>query len=611
VPFDVEAIEQAAQLLAERTSLIQRIASESRSYYTNQLTPEYVAHWVLQFRDPFGVSVALKLLRRVNFVDEPKLRYLLGVAFNQVPEEHRKVARMATAGTTAESGSVLAYSFAKALGWSDAELDKRWTRFGASTFEDVALRSTPIILIEDNLASGIQLEPYLREIFPTFEGTRKHFSKPLSPEAIADLKAVPLYLVVGLELGPGRQKLVDVAKELSINLKIVAGLQDFVPWLEFGTSLWASADEAAKARSVLQRIARELYSDKKWDSDTLQGRLLGYGNLQRLVVFPYNVPKSLLPVFWKFGTVDGVDWMPLFPERDEWRQYEPRILSASPELRFVARQVMSGAIAKSSPALEAVISVRSYPGRQVIIVLPSDKGVEDAVEYYRSAFPELRFLVAPAVPTKEFAFGKQVTIEEVRQYNTDLGRYRSDTIPKHLASVRKALARYTRLGALRIRVYNRSAQKATGVVVLLELPAGIRYRYSRGAFPAFPLPPTRPEAKFTFSVADEPEAVTRRRAEILNFAGGSDNPDEGVLIAREQGRTLLQISFGTILQGMFQDVLLHNVSFVHIGEHSVPFRIVAEESRTPIEGLFRLNVKAAEDAVEEDYLNLQPHVQLR
>jgi hypothetical protein len=60
--------------------------------------------------------------------------------------------------------------------------------------------------------------------------------------------------------------------------------------------------------SVLEKMAR----NKGWDDERRLESSLGYSDFQRLLVFPYSVPKTTLPILWAEGD-SVIRWMPLFP----------------------------------------------------------------------------------------------------------------------------------------------------------------------------------------------------------------------------------------------------------------------------------------------------------
>ncbi|WP_446739728.1 phosphoribosyltransferase-like protein [Pseudomonas sp. TH15] len=54
---------------------------------------------------------------------------------------------------------------------------------------------------------------------------------------------------------------------------------------------------------------------KEWDDDRRVQSSLGFSDFQRLLVFPYSVPKTTLPILW-LGQSSEIRWTPLFPVID-------------------------------------------------------------------------------------------------------------------------------------------------------------------------------------------------------------------------------------------------------------------------------------------------------
>lgn len=109
---------------------------------------------------------------------------------------------------------------------------------------------------------------------------------------------------------------------VKINLEVYSGKVDFDNYLDYQSNTMESENESKFAREFIREISEPLYEDKNWNDETIYSRLLGYGNLGKLTVFYYNIPKSLIPVFWKAGQYNGKAWIPLFPETQQQKKME-------------------------------------------------------------------------------------------------------------------------------------------------------------------------------------------------------------------------------------------------------------------------------------------------
>lgn len=78
---------------------------------------------------------------------------------------------------------------------------------------------------------------------------------------------------------------------------------------------WASADERNELKSFCEKVGYELLEErsvqKSWSEERRLESRLGYGDFQRLIAFPYSVPKSTLTLLW--ASSSDRKWKPLFP----------------------------------------------------------------------------------------------------------------------------------------------------------------------------------------------------------------------------------------------------------------------------------------------------------
>ena len=82
---------------------------------------------------------------------------------------------------------------------------------------------------------------------------------------------------------------------------------------ESNSLIWESCKEREDLKEFCQRIGYRILGDiaeqKKWDEARRKQSSLGYSDLQQVLVFPYSVPKTTLPILW----CEGENWKPLFP----------------------------------------------------------------------------------------------------------------------------------------------------------------------------------------------------------------------------------------------------------------------------------------------------------
>lgn len=309
-------------LIREHAWLIRELAHDARTYHTNTVDEDSIAAWLLQWRDPRSVAMALKMLQQVSFIDGTILGKLLKSAVDKVPAHFRQSALLSTLGQTYDSAGLVAYTFAKACGETESKFVEQWIEIRA--LGDHAAKDRALVLLDDNVTSGTQLVQFFSEMRPHHVGPREHLSEPLSEDTLRALTQMCIYVAVGIELDDPKEKVRELEEQQGWKLSIVSGQRDTIDYLQCG-SIWRTPEDVDFARWRISEVSRDLLKSKSWSEATLEQRLLGYGNRPKFTIFAHNVPKSLPAPFWKFGVVDSQVWVPLFPEQAEWTANGPQI----------------------------------------------------------------------------------------------------------------------------------------------------------------------------------------------------------------------------------------------------------------------------------------------
>ncbi|WP_147477075.1 hypothetical protein [Corallococcus sp. AB038B] len=625
MPATADTIAASAQVIASNMMVVHRIADECKTYYAGQVTPDGIVHWLLQFREPAAVQIALRLLENIHFIDESRLGHLLLSAINKIPVAHRESAIFVPAGKVHDSASHVGYVLSKALGYPEKELSRRL--MGLTEIEELLKQSSPvssIVFFDDNLTSGIQLRRFFRELYPSFEGEREHVSRPWSQEALDRLKITPIYIVVAVELSEGATDVQAAARDLGLSVVVYSGRKDFVKWLEYGGVLWASREKAQEAVGLVSKISRGLFSDKTgWSQETLNSRLLGYGNLQKLTVLQHSTPKSLLPPFWKFGQFGGNDWFPLFADRGEWEKYSARIVNADPPIRALARMIATGAFGHTAPSNSAFILIEGEPVTKFDVSLPDSSSVKGAFDHLVTCLPPLPLSASGLDYMKTVATvagsalssvlgvalpsAQAPTQEQLDQYNQKVDEYAKSIGDKWAPAISKAVNYVVKSFSVPLRVYNDGTRKATKTFLRLELPEGLTWSPNRSSFPIPPGVPERPTSPATFKIPSFSSETEIRRQWQVKLTSGSqldgvleaDADASEIRLSRDRGRTLLSVHFGSILQGTFRDRTIAFLFAETAGSFSVAYKLYCEEVAYPAEGIFVLNVRRAASSPAE------------
>lgn len=82
---------------------------------------------------------------------------------------------------------------------------------------------------------------------------------------------------------------------------------------------WSSAGERDELKGFATEVGYQILEPratrKGWADERRRSSALGYSDFQRLLVFPYNVPKTTLTLLWESGS-ESRPWQPLFPGHD-------------------------------------------------------------------------------------------------------------------------------------------------------------------------------------------------------------------------------------------------------------------------------------------------------
>lgn len=82
-----------------------------------------------------------------------------------------------------------------------------------------------------------------------------------------------------------------------------------------GPVSWASAEERDEMKCFCSEVGYKILAgrsqEKGWNEERRNESALGFSDFQRLLVFPYNVPKTTVTLLWEQGS-NEFPWIPLF-----------------------------------------------------------------------------------------------------------------------------------------------------------------------------------------------------------------------------------------------------------------------------------------------------------
>ncbi|MEO8173199.1 MAG: hypothetical protein ABI581_08960 [Sediminibacterium sp.] len=315
---------ESKQVLIAHISELKELAEKFSQYQNAPINLETLMYFLSQFETSENIRIMIGLLKKIDFLNSAKILALLKTAYYNLDSTLREKPIIASLGGPHDSSSMVCYGIIKELFPNEQE-GMSAIRQLSEIGETIEKRSpSAIIFFDDNITSGTQLTQFFKEWIEGVDNP-EIVNNPLSTKQYEKLKAIPIRICYCIQLTPEATNVVSqINDRYQLQLSISCGKYDFNNYTQFGHGPFDSEAESHYIQSFFKEIGEKLYDDKDWDHSTLYQRLMGYGNLGKLTVFYYNVPKSLLPVFWKSGEWKGKQWIPLFAEFQEKKKMELR-----------------------------------------------------------------------------------------------------------------------------------------------------------------------------------------------------------------------------------------------------------------------------------------------
>lgn len=141
----------------------------------------------------------------------------------------------------------------------------------------------------------------------------------LSKEELSVFKKSRIAFLFATGRRRGLDALIAEAKKLFDNqcisghIVIPQDLSCFQP----AAGIFDSKADVDQAKQIFLNAGRRALADRRssWSQETLESRLLGYGNAGGINVFYYNVPTTTVTALWKRCNEPNYNWMALFPRR--------------------------------------------------------------------------------------------------------------------------------------------------------------------------------------------------------------------------------------------------------------------------------------------------------
>ena len=370
--------QRAKDLIIKSIPFLNTFVSKVNSYQVVKIDLERTVYFLSQFESYERIKVLIKLIDKIDFIDSGRMTYLLRNAYEKVPAELTTKPLISSLGSIQDSSAVVCYQLLKQLfdnEESTLNLTSDVNSIGTNIESDVP---SSILFFDDNITSGTQLFSFFEELIDGKENAEQ-VKSPLNKKQLEIFKKTPIRVCYAIQLAKSSNKVInEIREKYNLNLEVYSGKVDFNNYLDFQSNTMESEEESKFAQKFIREISKPLYEDKNWNDDTIYSRLLGYGNLGKLTVFYYNIPKSLVPVLWKSGEYNGKPWIPLFPETQQQKKNEKdNIAYDYYQLEAIKSWIKS---APENRKAELILGIKTNEGisNEITLQIPSLSIIENA-----------------------------------------------------------------------------------------------------------------------------------------------------------------------------------------------------------------------------------------
>lgn len=330
--------DNAKQLILENLNVFKKLSERAKSNQREEIDIIRIIYFLTQFQSEEKIKIIIALLDNIQFLDSAKITALLKKAYKKIDEELLKKPIILGLGSIQDSSALVCYQLLKDLFDNENETLDLVANIDSLEGKILAQKPTSIIFVDDNITSGTQLMDFFEEMIDG-KSSPEFFKQPISSQTYEMLQQIPIRICYAIQLAESSNTIIEtIRQKYKLDVKFYCGKVDYDNYLDFESDVLDSQKDSVFAKTFIAEITAQLYADKKWSKESVYSRLLGYGNLGKLTVFYYNVPKSLIPIFWKFGHYKDKPWIPLFPETQESK----KIATAKAEMDYMTVEAIKG-----------------------------------------------------------------------------------------------------------------------------------------------------------------------------------------------------------------------------------------------------------------------------
>lgn len=288
------------------------------------ITVESLTRFLVQFGTTRRVRGALRLLQHIKFYPlwelSQSIERTLQLELKELPADQKLV--VAQFGEHTGSAAIMHYLLAH----SSLE---RHINFARSIPEALAATkdSECIYIVDDCLLSGTQTLNTIEELMGTRELRPHHtvHAEELSSAEKLEIQKRNLKFTFSVAMDFGLKEFEKRYENSGLSLALASVLYGVLEpesskvFEPLGPVGWLNEEERddmkAFCADVGYHILAKRAESKKWTDQRRQESALGFSDVQRLLVFPYNVPKTSLTLLWERAH-GSFSWEPLFPGYD-------------------------------------------------------------------------------------------------------------------------------------------------------------------------------------------------------------------------------------------------------------------------------------------------------
>lgn len=472
---------KSKQLIIDSLPILNEITNKINSYQVVNIDLNRVIYFLTQFENSQQIEIIIRLLSNIQFLDSSKITHLLKKAYKKIEPELLENPLISSLGGIQDSSAVVCYQLLKQLFDSEEDTLNSIVDINSLGKYIEENETSVIILFDDNITSGTQLYDFFTELIKGKEKS-EFFKNPITPKQYEIIKQIPIRICYAIQLSEKSNEIIDkIRKDFSLDIKIHVGKVDYDNYLEYGSIIMHSEEEEKFSKKIIKEISKFLYDDKKWSTETVYSRVLGYGNLGKLTVFYYNVPKSLIPIFWKFGFYKNKPWFPLFPETQE----QKKIIKSGEEFDFMKLEAIESWVNSSSnnrkPKIDFGILTSEGIIQSITLQIPSRDYIRDQllslifpkkIEYIENKIDNSnRLTVANLLGNNSEKLKDVLSYEDYEKYKKSVDKYNED-LEDFFIEVEEYIFRFSSNKSINLILYNNGNIAANNPTIKLHYNTG-------------------------------------------------------------------------------------------------------------------------------------------